>query len=162
MSAGEDNANQLQKRAWDYFAMHAGQRLSVFNFYVILSSLTMTTYFASFKADSNLAAARPALALLLCIFAFIFWKLDQRTKFLIKTAEAALRYFEEQDDVDEVAKVFSREESASRSQRESGPQRMLPWRLNLSYSHCLNTLFLIFFVIGLTGLSLPVMRMLIR
>lgn len=84
----------LRKLAWDYFAAHASQRMSIFNFYIILSSLTATTYFASFKPDSNLQPARWLLASSLCFFAFIFWKLDGRNKELIKNAEAALRYFE--------------------------------------------------------------------
>ena len=49
----------LRKQAWDYFVLHAGQRLTVFNFYIVISSVTATAYFSSFKIDSNLQHARP-------------------------------------------------------------------------------------------------------
>lgn len=71
----------LRKQAWDYFSVHASQRLTIFNFYIIVSSLVATSYFASFKSDSNLESARPALAALLCFIAFVFWKLDSATNF---------------------------------------------------------------------------------
>jgi len=150
----ESMSNYLRKQAWDYFHIHANQRLAVFNFYVILSSLTVTTYFASFKSDSNLQSARPALAALLCVFAFIFWKLDQRTKFLFKNAEAALKHFEATDTGDDVAKIFTREEWDTSRMGQQGWRRILFWRWHLTYSDCFNFLFLAFFLVGLVGLAL--------
>lgn len=142
----------LQKQAWDYFSTHASQRMTSFNFYIILSSLTATSYFASFKADSNLQSARPLLAGLLCLFAFIFWKLDLRNRFLIKNAEKALKYFEGTQPLDDVAKVFTQEERETGSKRSKGWRRILFWRQHFSYSDCFNLVFLIFFVIGFIGI----------
>ena len=39
----EKEDSYLRKQAWDYFNVHASQRLAIFNFYVVLSSLTMTS-----------------------------------------------------------------------------------------------------------------------
>jgi hypothetical protein len=141
----------LRKQAWDYFTTHAAQRMTVFNFYIALSTLTAATYFSSFKADSNLATARPGLAFMLCIFAFVFWKLDQRNRFLIKNAERALKHFESTDQEDDAAKIFTREELETSGRKVSGWRRVLIWRLHLSYSDCFNFIFLVFFVIGLVG-----------
>jgi len=151
---------ELRKQAWDYFAVHASQRMTVFNFYIILSSLVATSYFAISRNDSNLVSVRPVLAGLLCLFSFTFWKLDQRTKFLIKNAECALKFFEQLDQtVDDVAKVFTREQSETESMKLEGWWRRLvsfhQWQL--SYSDCFNFVFLLFFVAGLIGLVLSLL-----
>ena len=149
----EKEDSYLRKQAWDYFNVHASQRLAIFNFYVVLSSLTMTSYFASFKSDSNLQSARPVLAALLCLFAFIFWKLDDRNKFLIKNSERALKYFESTDLADEIAKVFTQEDKDTKAKRLTGWQWIMFWRVHLSYSNCFNVIFLLFFLVGVIGLA---------
>src|SRR5437660_1215676 len=106
----ETQESFLRKQAWDYFSLHASQRITIFNFYIVLSSLTITSYFASFKGEWSLPAARPVLSAMLCLFAFIFWKLDQRNKLLIKNAEEALRHFERNTAAPDVAKVFIQEQ----------------------------------------------------
>jgi hypothetical protein len=148
----EKEESFLRKQAWDYFTTHASQRMTIFNFYVVLSSLTMTSFFASFKSDSNLQSARPVLASLLCLFAFIFWKLDERNKLLIKNSERALKYFERADPSDDVAKVFTQEERETETKKLSGWRRLMVWRWHLSYSKCFNLIFVLFFLVGLVGL----------
>jgi hypothetical protein len=150
----EPENSALRKQAWDYFSTHASQRMTAFNFYIVLSSFVAASYFASFKSDSNLQTARPALAGLLCLFAFIFWKLDQRNKLLIKNAERALKFFEQSDSVDSVVKVFTQEEIETNSKKTKGWQRVLFWRWHLSYSDCFNCVFTLFFAIGFVGLAI--------
>ncbi len=137
----------LRKQAWDYFQLHSSQRLAVFNFYILISSVTITAYFSSYKTDLNLQYARPALAVILSVLAFIFWKLDQRTKFLIRNAECALKFYESKDDIETVAKVFTNEEITSSSLRHR-TSRCLPWRWRLSYSDCFNAVFIACFALG--------------
>ena len=152
--ANAKEAHFLRKQAWDYFVTHASQRMTIFNFYIVLSSVTVTSYFASFKNDSNLESARWILALLLCLFAFIFWKLDERNKTLIKNAERALKYFEDGDSSDVVTKVFTQEEADTNQKRAraKGFGRLFFWRLHLSYSDCFNFVYAVFAIIGLGGL----------
>ena len=128
--------------------------MAIFNFYIVLSSVTATTYYASFKADSDLQSARPALAFFLCFFSFIFWKLDGRNKALIKNAEAALRHFEQSESGDPITKVFTNELVQTDKMRNStkGWRRVYLWRWHLGYSDCFNSVFAIFFLVGLSGL----------
>jgi len=93
------------------------------------------------------------LALLLCLFSFIFWKLDGRNRALIKNAEAALRYFEQNEAGDIVTKVFTNEEIETDKKWEcvKGWRWFCVWRWHFSYSHCFNTVFIIFALIGLGG-----------
>lgn len=143
----------LRKQAWDYFVIHASQRMTIFNFYIALSSVVATAYFASFRADWNLQSARWILAPLLCFFAFIFWKLDERNKTLIKNAERALKHFEQASAGESITKVFTMEEAETDARRRQfqGLRKLLIWQRHLSYSDCFNVVFLIFFLIGIAG-----------
>jgi hypothetical protein len=145
----------LRKQAWDYFAAHASQRMTIFNFYIALSSLTASGYFLSFKSESNLQSVRWVIALSLCFFAFVFWKLDERNKALIKNAENALRHFEKADPCDPMTKVFTqeKEETDARRRRIRGLGRLMFWRLHLSYSVCFNLVYGAFFVLGFWGFA---------
>ena len=107
---------ELRKQAWDFFQMQAGQRLTTFNFYIAISSLLSTGLVATFKSDIDFPSLGIVFGLLLILFSFIFWKLDQRNDDLIKGAEATLKFFEaksaleDEADIPHVAKRFSREE----------------------------------------------------
>lgn len=147
----KDDNSTLRDLAWNYFSIHASQRLTTFNFYIVVSSLAATSYFATFRADLHLTAARPVLACLLCLLAFVFWKLDQRNRILIKNAERALKFFEQTCEIDDTAKVFTQEEKETSSKRTTGWRRAFFWQLHLSYSDCFNLVFALFFLLGLFG-----------
>jgi cbb3-type cytochrome oxidase subunit 3 len=153
-SVESDDNTFLRKQAWDYFDAHASQRMSIFNFYIALSSITATTYAAAWKADSNLQSARGLLAFLLLLFSFVFWKFDQRNKALIKNAERALMAFEAADSGDQILKVFTQEhiETTRKRAEMKGLQRLQVWKWALSYSDCFNTVFSTFALIGGAGL----------
>lgn len=86
--------NELQKElreyAWNYFSLHAEQRLKTFHFFVILSTVITGAVLTIIKDFKNVEYAAP-LAFLLPIFSFVFWKLDLRNKELIKHGENALK-----------------------------------------------------------------------
>lgn len=118
---------ELRKQAWDFFQMQAGQRLTTVNFYVAISSLLSTGLAARFKADIDLPYLGIAFGLLLMLFSFIFSKLDQRNRDLIRSAEAALKFFEsktsleDQEGMPHVAKGFTREECETSIKTLGGP-----------------------------------------
>ena len=81
---------ELRQQAWDYFEMHGNQRLTTFNFYIVISSVVATALFT--VLTSSAPRIGWLLGGLLVFFSFIFWKLDSRNAELIKGAEAALKY----------------------------------------------------------------------
>lgn len=85
----EDESRDLE-HAWRYFALHAAQRMTVFNFFVAsaglaLSGLAWTLADGSKKWPLGAAAGLGAAAL-----SFVFWRLDQRGSQLVKNAEDAM------------------------------------------------------------------------
>jgi len=155
---------ELRKQAWDFFHMQAGQRLTTFNFYIAISSLLSTGLAASFKADILLPHLGVAFGLLLILFSFIFWKLDQRNRDLIKGAEESLKFFEakatleDEAGIPHVAKRFIREEFDTNRKKNQHSWRF--WRNHYSYSKCFKLVFMIFGLIGLVGLAFSIARLL--
>jgi hypothetical protein len=76
--------------AWRYFALHAQQRISVFNFFIVLSGVLSTGIGAGFQAGRAMAPVVAILGALLALFSFVFYRLDERGSELVKLAEAAL------------------------------------------------------------------------
>ncbi len=87
-----------EQLAWSYFELHSKQRMQCFNFFLAASGALIAATSAILSEVSSADAAMlllavpiPVLNLLIC---FVFWKLDQRTSFLIKHAEAVLQTHE--------------------------------------------------------------------
>jgi hypothetical protein len=153
---------ELRKQAWDFFQIQAGQRLTTINFYIAISSLLSTGLAASFKANIDLPYLSVAFGLLLILFSFIFWKLDQRNRDLIQGAEASLKFFESKASLEDeagvphIAKRFTREEfdTTNKNRKHS----WLIWRNHYSYSKCFRFMFIIFGCVGLVGFGFSVLK----
>ena len=149
------NEEELRKQAWDNFQMQAGQRLTTFNFYIALSSVLITGIAATFKIGIKIHFLGAILGGLLVLFSFIFWKLDQRNRILIKSAEAALKFFEGKsllsDDgcIPHPAKRFLREEYDTNAHKQMRSWRI--WRNQYSYYECFAFVFIVFASSGLIG-----------
>src|ERR1044071_7818978 len=84
------------KYAWEYFKYHAGQRQAVFRFYLFVVAACLVSFGYSRRGVDNANAGNPLsvagpLGLILTVLSFIFWRLDQRSRSLIKLAEGALK-----------------------------------------------------------------------
>ncbi|WP_338822154.1 hypothetical protein WDM22_38710 [Bradyrhizobium septentrionale] len=89
----DDAEKAAQSFAWDYFAFHAQQRQTVFNFFIILNGASL----AAFAATIDKGAATKLHFVIGCVLAissFLFWRLDERSRRLIQLAEAALKEIE--------------------------------------------------------------------
>ncbi|MGO9571874.1 MAG: hypothetical protein ACLP5H_30485 [Desulfomonilaceae bacterium] len=154
----------LRKQAWNYFSVHAGQRLTTFNFYIVISALLSTGLLTTFNKDYQ----SPLLGLLvgsfLPLFSFVFYKLDERNRELIRGAEAALRFFEDQSqyadegETPHVTKIFCREDCETEKKKAAHSSSI--WDRHFSYSDCLNWVFRSFALIGLTGAVISLTKIL--
>jgi hypothetical protein len=134
------NSN-LQDQAWKYFELHASQRLTIFNFYIALCSAITAGLVASYSKDFLHPLVRTLFGVLLILFSVVFWKLDERVKLLIKNAEGALKFFEEQDSNQVlVTHLFRREEILTREERSK--------KWHPSYASCFAMVFWVFALVG--------------
>lgn len=97
--------------AWAYFTLHANQRITVFNYFVVFAGILCTGLAATIQASDRFSFIGIALGVILVMLSFLFWKLDQRTSFLIKHAEDILKLHEPvlapllADEVDKTSKA---------------------------------------------------------
>lgn len=154
---------ELREQAWDYFQMQAGQRLTTFNFYIVISSLLSTGLAASFKPDICLPYLGIVFGLLLLLFSIIFWMLDNRNRDLIKGAEESLKYFEsksllkDENGKPHIAKRFTREEFDTNEKKKHSSWCF--WRNHYSYSTCFGAVFMVFGLVGLIGFIISLVNL---
>jgi len=145
---------ELQDYAWKYFALHASQRMSLFNFFVACSAIVTAALFGTFHEKIRAYGIGIALGVLLPVISFVFWKLDQRVSFLIKHAEAALKHLEREfiSDGQHVTKLFTLEEELTKQKKE----RAFRWSVecHMTYSCCFRVVFLSFGAIGIIGAAI--------
>lgn len=79
---------------WRYFQLHSQQRMTVFNFYLVISGMTATGIGFGFQQGGGYHYVVSLLGFFLLMTSFIFWKLDQRGAMLVKEAESAFVYLE--------------------------------------------------------------------
>jgi hypothetical protein len=131
--------------AWEYFRVHAQQRMSLFNFFVLFSSLATTGLVGTFHEKTHIHIVGIGLGLLLMFISVVFWRLDERVRFLIKHAERALKWIETKYELEDCAgrphvlRLFTCEESITSNERP------------LTYSKCFQWTFLLFGLVGLVG-----------
>ena len=151
----EDHINDQRTYVWNYFKLHASQRLIAFNFYIVISTAIAAGYLFTIESSST-----PILAIIfsftISLLSFVFWKLDVRNKQLINNAEKALKYLETlthtQCNTNEsnFLRIFTYEEEQTNRMKMS--KSFWPWKNHYSYSKCFNIVFAAFGILGLLGM----------
>ena len=138
-------------RLWQYFEYHAKQRTEIFKFYVILSSLIISgsltllsgvkfkdLYTCNVVTQDKIIhlylAATTILGLILMIFSWIFYKLDQRNFTMIDQSRKAMIELERSKDIKN--KIFT---SVDKITKDTHPY---------TFSKCFNAIFVIFGLLG--------------
>ncbi len=143
---------EFREYLWKYFSMHADQRLKTFNFYLLISALLFGAYGTLFKNASG--------SIIICFFpslitftSFVFWKLDQRTKSMIKYSENALKLIDKelcQDFIGiispDMLNIFKYEDNQTEKNNKDTYCFLCK---TYSYTNCFNLIFLVFGGIGL-------------
>ncbi|UMY16790.1 hypothetical protein MMB17_19285 [Methylobacterium organophilum] len=137
-------ADKVLEHLWRYFALHAQQRVSVFNFFVVLSGVISAAIGGALQVGGPLNFVVVILGLLLPLLSFVFWRLDQRNSDLVKIAERALRRAEEAH-LPDYARIFVRESLAGTGAAAAEDRlTQTRWTFRMSFR-------LIFVVMGIAG-----------
>jgi Flp pilus assembly protein TadB len=79
--------------AWNWFALHAGQRLQLVNFWLVAVAFLASAFVQALL--SHMVAIAFGISVAGIIASLAFMRLDARTRELVQVAENALRYIEE-------------------------------------------------------------------
>jgi len=74
--------------AWKWFEYHATQWMAVFRFFILVVAFISTGYVTSALAKEYLLSG--VLAVVLIFITFLFYRLDRRSRFLVKVSERYL------------------------------------------------------------------------
>ncbi|MFJ5377377.1 hypothetical protein ACIPSX_08495 [Pectobacterium sp. CHL-2024] len=145
-----ENVSLPSEHVWRYFELHAQQRMTVFNFYIAITSLLAAGIGFSLQQGGKFALFTTLMGVFVTFISFIFWKLDQRVSMLIKNAELALQDIECQFDSASMRII-------TKDSKGSGLNKGVfsAW----TYGKCFR---LSFFIVGVTGLMLAVAPFLMK
>ena len=139
------NSEQAVEHAWKYFELHSNQRITMFNYFLFIIAGLGTAIGVSFQSASTFAYIGIFLSIFLSITSFVFWKLDQRTSFLIKQSEEVFKKLERNSSID--IGIFCNEESnLSKANMEKNFVTKI-----ITYGLIFTSTFLIMGLIGLIG-----------
>jgi hypothetical protein len=95
MGASDQNevTKQAREHAWNWFALHAGQRMQTFNFFLVATAFLVAGYAALLEKYHWAAFGVAVLGSWLALW---FYRLDTRTRQLVKAGERALAILEAQ------------------------------------------------------------------
>ncbi|MDE7176873.1 MAG: hypothetical protein K2O59_03585 [Lachnospiraceae bacterium] len=154
----EVSESDFLKVLWDYFAVHANQRIQILNFYIVLETFFITGLLTLFQLDGNLTAFRLILSASIIFFSFVFYALDKRTKEMIKFSEDALKTIEQKyaSEYGSGIMIFSKE------QEKTLFERRWSWfaKKFLSYSKLFKLIYLFFTIIGISGMIIEIINIL--
>ncbi len=138
------------KMVWDYFVIHANQRMQILNFYIVLETFFITGLLTLFQLDGELTAFRFIVCIAIIFFSLIFYALDTRTKAMIKFSEDVLKTIEQKN----VAKYGNEIMIFNIEQEKTIYERRGNWIAKhfLSYSKLFRLIFQFFTLIGLLGI----------
>ncbi|UHQ23811.1 hypothetical protein LVB77_03620 [Lysobacter sp. 5GHs7-4] len=149
----QDQRKEYRDYAWNYFSVHAAQRMSVFQFFITLATAIIggAVLIAGSADDRKWAAL---LFLALPFLSFIFWRLDLRTSSLVKNAEDALKFLDSEvafrlkNGLPPELALFARDDTIVADKAEA---RLL--RGHFSYSRSFRYVFVAVALLGIVGAS---------
>ncbi len=144
MAPEPPSVKEMLEHGWRDFSLHAGQRLQLFNFFIVLSGSLTAALAACIQKDGLFLAVGIALGAFLAVLSIVFWKLDQRTAFLVKHAEDGIMELEAAFPI-ATAKLLTREPARTAS-RQQGFFLSRMWTYRVAF-------LVVFALMGLVGVS---------
>jgi hypothetical protein len=145
MSDREANQQVSLDHSWRYFALHAEQRVSVFNHFVAFSSILATGLAVAVHESATLWHFGIVAGMLLVALSFVFWKLDERSSELVKLAEDTLSKAEAVSGIPQDQRVVTLERALRTN--KNGWRLTIPW----TYGRSFRLLFSAMAIVGLGG-----------
>ena len=117
--------------------------ITEFQFFLIVAGLLAGGITSLLKEGGATRWVAAVLGLTLAVLSLVFWKLEERTKHLVKNAEEALKYLDSQEGfpdeqgIPHILRLFDHDDYVVRERR---------W--HRSYSKCLTIVFFVFAILG--------------
>ncbi len=147
--------NDQREQAWQYFVLHANQRMSIFNFYISIS-LALIAGLGVLISIKAVPVLFIILGFLLIILSLVFWGLDRRTKEFIDIAENRILKLEKENN--SIINLITSEHEISlkkclipwfrKNRNDSNDSKSEGLRI-ISYTFLFGSIYLVFMVLGI-------------
>lgn len=143
------NEKDFANIVWNYFSIHASQRMQILNFYIVLETFFVTALLTTFQLENKLKFVQLIICIAIIFFSIIFFALDTRTKHMIKFSEESLIEIEKKyvNTYGKEIMIFSIEKKKTEEKRKNNRIS----KYILSYSKLLHLIFAFFSLIGMIG-----------
>lgn len=148
--------NDFLNVLWNYFSLHANQRMQLLHFYILLETFVITGFLTFFQLSGDFKAIRVLLSGSIIFFSLVFKGLDVRAKEMIKYSENAIRYIEKKYILKyngDIMIFCIEEEETAHARRENWLTRNF-----LSYSKLFNCIYFFFTAIGFVCIVISLIR----
>lgn len=146
--ANRINSDQAVEHAWKYFELHSNQRTTLFNYFLFIMAGLGAALGAIFQASNKLSYIGVFISIFIVLVSIIFWKLDDRTSFLIKQSEQVFQRLERNSSVD--IGIFCNEDA---NLEKANKNRNFLNKI-ITYGKLFRLTFLITGIIGVLGIIL--------
>lgn len=147
--------NDFQEILWQYFSLHASQRIQMLNFYIVLETFLLTAWLTLLQVNVGFSFPRIIIGFALMLFSVVFYVLDVRTKSMIKLCEESLSKVEK-NYIKQFGKkymIFSLERENTAEERKKS--KLKKWFLSYSKLLCV-----IYGFFALAGMLAVIMELL--
>lgn len=134
--------------AWKHFQQHAQQRIQYFNYFVIFSTILTTGLIATFQDNFQAPYLGKGIGCIQIFLSIIFWKIDERNKFLTQHSENLIKTIESDY---KSYKLFTDEELKTQQLKEDNNKTFFINR-QISHGKSYKIIFSTFFLIGIIGI----------
>ena len=148
MNESNITESEVLNLAWSYFSLLAQQRLTYFNFFIVLMGVISTALVTSFQEKLDVHVVGIGLGLIEAFLCFTFWKIDERNKYLTKHMENVIKYIEHGYKCEEI-KIFTTEEIMTAQLRNVQNNHIFTKQLSHSQLH--KMFYIVFSTIGILG-----------
>ena len=147
------DSKDMLDHAWKYFELHSGQRISMFNFFLVVSTSLAAGLGYCLQGNKALGWLGTVAGALLFFVSLVFGKIDGRTATLVKYAENAIAAVEAGFPEPTVRLVANEAAGTAKTIEGEGPHKGM-W----SYSKSFRLAFQAMAVLGIIGGVLSALR----
>jgi hypothetical protein len=146
----QDKLKVVNEYAWNWFSFHAAQRMKVFSFFFVVIGALTAAHYQTFSMPS-VAMTFAALGF---VFSILFWRLDLRSRELVKLGEELLLEMEGHMRAWEIASVELVKRANSKKTKHSAPLAQLLY----SHSQVFNAVFFVIALVSAIGTLISIFR----
>jgi len=136
------------QKTWDLFNLHAQQRIHFFNFFILLMSALVGLQITSIRYDLFFGWIGFGLGFLQILLCFVFYKFDERNKFLTKHSEKIIIKFEELFELGDYAVMKTQEDETKKIRDKQCRCEVLSRQY--SFSNLINFIYFMYFLVSIT------------